>query len=242
MTTARATKEHTLAEIVDLDAGSARVLERFGLDYCCGGGRTLAEACARTEGVDADEVLDALTATAPQGAPAWAAMGPAELVDHIESTHHAYLHAELPRLVALAEKVEGVHGGRHPELARVAELTEALRLDLEPHLAKEEAVLFPMIRQLAAGDAASGLHCGGIANPIRVMLAEHDRTGELLSELDQATGGHRPPGDACTSYRMLYEGLAQVAADTHLHVHKENDVLFPAVLALADAATAVPQP
>ncbi len=233
MTTDLVTQERTLAEIVDLDAGSARVLERFGLDYCCGGRRPLGQACA-TAGIDADEVLAALATLEHRGAPAWVAMGPAELVDHIESTHHAYLHAELPRLQALAEKVEGVHGGRHPELARVTGLTLALRQDLEPHLAKEEAVLFPMIRQLASSAAAPTFHCGSIANPIQVMLAEHDRTGELLDELREATDGFTPPDDACASYRMLFEGFAEVTADTHLHVHKENDLLFPAVLALAD--------
>jgi regulator of cell morphogenesis and NO signaling len=228
-----ATTERTLAEIVDLDAGSARVLERFGLDYCCGGHRSLDTACTEA-GVDAGEVVAALATTEPQGPPAWATMGPGELVDHLESTHHARLHDELPRLQALAEKVEGVHGGRHPGLARVTELTVALRQDLEPHLAKEEAILFPMIRQLASATDAPAFHCGSIANPIRVMVAEHERTGELLEELRGATDDFTPPDDACASYRALFEGFAEITADTHLHVHKENDVLFPAVLVLAD--------
>ena len=186
MTTDVVTKERTLAEIVDLDTGSARVLERFGLDYCCGGRRPLGDACDEA-GIDADEVVAALTDAAPQGTPEWTTMTVAQLVDHIESTHHAYLHAELPRLQALAEKVEGVHGGRHPELARVTDLTIALRKDLEPHLAKEENILFPMIRQLTTATEAPEFHCGSIAGPIRMMMFEHDGTGEILAHLQEAT-------------------------------------------------------
>ena len=224
----------SLAEIVDLDASAARVLERFGLDYCCGGRATLADACAEA-GCDVAAVADALRDAPDEGVPGWASLAPAAMVDHLVATHHAYLHAELPRLQALAEKVESVHGRRHPELVRVTELVVALRDDLEPHLAKEELVLFPMIRELSTNAAAPSSHCGGIANPIRVMLAEHERTGELLEALHAATDGFAPPDDACASYRLLFEGFAELTADTHLHVHKENDVLFPAVLALAGA-------
>jgi regulator of cell morphogenesis and NO signaling len=161
-------------------------------------------------------------------------MGPAELVDHIESTHHRYLHEELPRLAALTQKVVGVHGGRHPELREVEATYAELQADLEPHLMKEERVLFPMIRELAESRTLPSFHCGSISNPISMMLLEHDRAGELLAALRELTDGYQPPADGCASYRALYTGLEELEADTHLHVHKENNILFPAVVALED--------
>ena len=226
----------TLADIVTANPGAARTLERHRLDYCCGGGQTLAEACV-AHGLDARQVLDQLEAAPAGEEPGWAAMRPTELVDHLEATHHRYLHEELPRLDALAAKVAGVHASRHPELAHVAELVAAIRADLEPHLAKEEQVLFPMIRELDAADTAPAFHCGTLANPIRMMLFEHDRAGDLLAELRATTGDYAVPADGCASYRALYTALAELEADTHLHVHKENNVLFPAVLTLEQRLT-----
>jgi regulator of cell morphogenesis and NO signaling len=225
------TEDPTLASLVTANPAAARVLERHGLDYCCGGAQRLRDACA-ARGIDPDQVVAELVAEPEVPAPEWGAMDPAELVDHIVATHHAYLDGELPRLQALATKVAGVHGDRHPELVRVAELVEALRADLEPHLAKEEQVLFPMIRELAGAATRPAFHCGTLQAPIRVMLAEHDRTGELLAQLRTLTDGFTPPADACASYTALYEGLAALEADVHLHVHKESNVLFPPVLAL----------
>ncbi len=227
--------EAKLADIVTARPSSAAVLQYFGLDYCCGGQRTLQEATS-ADGVDVDAVLAALSALAavPE-APAdetWASMPPAELVDHLESVHHAYLHAELPRLDALAEKVATVHGDRHPELVAVRADVRALVDDLDPHLAKEERVLFPLIRELSAAVDAGETPPAPLTAPIRVMRAEHDFTGELLAKLRADALDFALPDDACGSYQALYQGLAQLEADTHLHVHKENNVLFPAVEAL----------
>jgi regulator of cell morphogenesis and NO signaling len=126
-----------------------------------------------------------------------------------------------------------VHGGRHPELLEVRRLVAAIGADLAPHLLKEERILFPAIAALHEGRREFPF--GPITGPIRTMLAEHDRTGELLEELRRATGGYSAPADACASYRSLYDRLAALEADTHLHVHKENNVLFPAVLREARA-------
>lgn len=232
MTPSAVTPERTLAELVDERAGAARVLERHGLDYCCGGRQTLAEACAAA-GVDASQVAAELAST-PEDPPDWAGLGLTGLVDHIEQVHHRYLREELPRLEALAAKVAEVHGERHPELAKVRVFVRAVRDDLEPHLAKEEMVLFPMLRTLAHADRPPSFHCGSLANPIARMEHEHDVTGELLAELRRLTGGYGVPDDACASYRALYEGLRDLEHDTHLHIHKENDVLFPAALSRQD--------
>jgi regulator of cell morphogenesis and NO signaling len=221
----------TLGQLVTRAPGAARVLERFGLDYCCGGRAELGDACA-DRGIDTGAVLSALTALPEEPEPGWASRSPSSLVDHIEATHHAYLHTELPRLSALAAKVAGVHAARHPELVEVRALYAAVRAELEPHLLREERVLFPMIRELDGAVVAPTFHCGSLRNPISVMMADHDRAGDLLAELRRLTDGYQVPADGCASYRALYEGLAELEADTHLHVHKENNVLFPAVVQL----------
>ncbi len=226
------TEHTTLADIVTARPGLARELETRGLDYCCGGAATLADSC-RANDLDVDTVLVELAAVeVDETTPSWAAMDVAELVDHLEATHHQYLWAELPRLSTLADKVVSVHAERHPELVDIAACFATIRADLEPHMTKEERVLFPMIRALAAAETAPTFHCGSLTNPISVMLAEHDTVGELLAQLRELTNAYQTPADGCASYAALFSGLAEVEADTHLHVHKENNVLFPAVLAL----------
>jgi len=219
-----------LGDLVTAHPELARELERRGLDYCCGGGQTLAEACEAI-GLDAAETAGELAGAASAAPLAdWASMTAAELVDHIESTHHRYLWDEMPRLSALVDKILTVHGDRHPELREIAECYAEIRADLEPHLTKEERVLFPMIRELADATTPPSFHCGTLQNPISVMLAEHDTVGDLLARLRRLTGGYEPPADGCASYRACFEGLAALEADTHLHVHKENNLLFPQVL------------
>ena len=138
-----------------------------------------------------------------------------ELTEHLESTHHVYLKKALPRLVALMDKFHQAHSPRHPELTRLQTVVENLRADLEPHLLKEEQTLFPLIRQL---EAAQG--------PIRVMRSEHDGAGELLKEMRTLTNVYVVPKDGCQSFQLLYEGLKELEEDTHIHIHKENNILF----------------
>lgn len=222
----------TLGDLVAEAPGRAAVLDRFGLDYCCHGERSLTDACT-TAGLDPRAVAADLDQPEVTVDPADYPTEPSALADHIEATHHAYLHAELPELDALAEKVAGVHGARHPELADVRRLVTAIRADLEPHLMKEERVLFPAIRALDAG--AREFPFGTVRNPIRMMRLEHDQAGELLVELRTVSSDYAVPDDGCASYRALYERLAALEADTHLHIHLENNVLFPAAVALEDS-------
>ena len=219
----------TLADLVTARPDLVPRLEALGLDYCCGGQRSLAAAVAAAGldlGATTTELRSVPSVAEPE--PDWDGIG--GLVDHLEATHHAYLHDALPRLVELADKVAGVHGAVHPELTTVAALMHAIKVDLEPHLLKEERVLFPMIRELATAVAAPAFHCGSLSNPIRAMLSEHDAVGELLAQLRARSDGFRVPDGGCASYQAMYSGLAELEADTHLHIHKENNVLFPAVL------------
>ena len=219
----------TLGELVDAHPQLARQFEQRGLDYCCGGRRSLADVCAERS-LDTAAIVDELSATITDDARGeWSSMSAIQLVDHIESTHHRYLWEELPRLSALLDKVVSVHGERHPELNALAACFAAIRADLEPHLRKEEQVLFPMISELATAPSTPSFACGPMANPISVMLREHDAVGVLLAQLRRLTDDYTPPVDACASYTACFAGLATLEDDTHLHIHKENNVLFPLV-------------
>lgn len=224
--------ERTLADLVTERPSRAGLLSRLGLDFCCHGDRELAAACDEA-GLDVDDVARQLDAVATGEPEPWKDMGPTELAAHITTIHHTFLRTEMPTLVGLAAKVALVHGERHGELDRVRDLVKALWLELEPHLDKEEAVLFPAISRLASGAAEP---FGSVANPIGVLLTEHDSAGEILAELRAVTAHYTVPADGCASYQALYAGLVAVETDTHIHIHKENNVLFPAITALEAAA------
>jgi regulator of cell morphogenesis and NO signaling len=206
------------------------------LDYCCHGQRTLLDACT-TAGLDVDAVAGQIVALKGAGdisdtAGSAMEMGddPRTMAERIVATHHWYLRQELPALEALAVKVEGVHGENHPELADVRALVAVLRFDLEPHMDKEEMVLFPAIGRLVDGQREFPF--GSVANPIRMMETEHEQVGDILAALRRISGQYTVPADGCASYQSLYARLEHLEADTHVHIHKENNVLFPLVRAL----------
>jgi regulator of cell morphogenesis and NO signaling len=228
----------TLAEAVDACPQLAREFERRGLDYCCGGQRTLGEACTLMGLDPATTVAELSQVRATSEPAAWTSMSADVLVDHLEATHHRYLWDELPRVTALVDKIVSVHGSRHPELTEIASCFARLRADLEPHMLKEERVLFPMIRELSSTTGVPAVHCGSLRNPIAVMLSEHDAVGDLLTELRRLTAGYAPPADGCATYVACFAAMDEIEADTHLHVHKENNVLFPLVVQLEDERAA----
>jgi regulator of cell morphogenesis and NO signaling len=228
----------TLGDIVTMRPSLAAELERRGLDYCCHGDRTLAIA-ARDAGLDAAAVARELSAAhAGEAAAHWAHLGPADLIDHIEAVHHQYLWAELPRITALLAKVVVVHGDTHAELHEVQRLYAELRGDIEPHLTREEQDLFPKIRQLVS--AHDGLEAAdpAIMAAIQAITDEHDTVGDVLEQLHRMTSGYETPADGCASYAACYLALAELEADTHLHVHKENNVLFPMVRSVVSSPSA----
>lgn len=225
------TTQQTLAQLVTADPRRARVLEGFGLDYCCGGARTLADASAAAD-VDPDRVLAALDLPDRPPAQPWLDLGPADLARQIVATHHAYLWQEMPRLTVLVEKVHAVHGERHRQLDRLRDLYAEAVADLGPHLTKEERILFPAIEQLEALGRQARFPFGRLANPIAMMLAEHDTVGELFARIRATTKDYAMPQDGCASYQAMLTGLEDMERDLHDHIHKENNVLFPRVLEL----------
>lgn len=223
-----------VAALVRERPARAGLLERLGIDYCCGGKVPLATACDKL-GLDVEEVcrqVDAWDAASPAGADAPAPASLTELVRQIVDTHHAYLRRELPRLEALMAKVLAAHGAGHPELKQVGSLYADLMSELYPHMFREEQVLFPWIERLERTGAAAAAPPASWESIRRELEDDHRRVGQTLERIRELTGDYRPPTDACMSYQVLLSGLAELAADLHLHIHKENNVLFPAAVRL----------
>ncbi len=225
--------EKTVGQMVAENSAAARVFEQAGIDYCCGGQRSLEEACrkARMSLAEVAALLEKAAAARTSADRDWLSASQAELVEHIVRKHHAYVREELPRLAALVAKVNGVHGGRHPELAEIARIVSEVAGEMTMHTMKEENILFPYIVELEAaaqGEAAKPIPMfGTVQNPVRMMMMEHDSTGAHMKALRDLSGDYAVPADGCTTYRVLYEALAAFEADLHQHVHLENNILFP---------------
>lgn len=225
------TTETTVGQLVAQRPDRSRVFEQLGIDYCCGGKKTLAEACA-AKGLDAATVLTVmLAAEAPNGnvRPPIDCQGMtlSALADHIEQTHHTYLRRELPRLATLVNKVAAVHGPSDPRLQQCAVIYAGLVEEMHSHMMKEEQILFPMIRELEGATSLPSFHCGSVTHPITVMEHEHDSAGAAVAKLRELTDGFTPPQEACNTYRAMLDALAYLENDLHQHVHKENNILFP---------------
>jgi len=220
---------------------TSRVFESHQIDYCCGGGKSLEQACHDRQ-VDAQQIVEELEqaiAGAEKPAEDWLQAPLTDLCDHIEQTHHAYLRTELPRLTQMIAKVVAAHGESHPKLHDVKRVFAELCAELEPHMFKEERILFPAIRLMEQSAASPSFPFGTVANPIRIMEHEHDNAGDALSQLRTLTGDYGPPADACNTYRAMLDGLRELEADMHQHIHKENNILFPRGIELEAAGAKI---
>lgn len=231
--------QRSVGEVVAEDYRRAAVFKRFGIDFCCGGGRSVAAACEK-KGVAYEELERALVAAEPSrsgtGHPDPRGWDLDFLADYIVNVHHGYVRENLPVLLQFSGKVARVHGSARPELVEIARLVEELAAELEAHMAKEEHVLFPHIRTMvAARKGAAPVEqpaFGTVQNPIRAMEHEHDRAGELMRRLRELSGDFTPPADACNTYRATFAKLEEFEEDLHRHVHLENNLLFPRAASL----------
>ena len=229
------TAEKTLRELAVEIPAATRVLEKLGIDYCCGGNRTLEQAC-HAANVRFDQLLNSL-AVADETAPAaqtdrdWQIEPLSDLIAHIQDAHHKYVREEIAQLGPLFDKVCSVHGENRPELVRMRATFGGLAQELTTHMMKEELVLFPYIERLeeAAIEKAPAVPApfGSVQNPVAMMMHEHDDAGKALRDMRQASNGYTAPPEACASYQALYKAVAEFEVDLHQHIHLENNILFP---------------
>ena len=219
--------EKTVGELVVENPARARVFEKYGIDYCCGGKQPLDQAC-RERGIAAEPVIAELGqagARPASGERDWNSAPLQELITHIVSRHHAYLKVELPRIFELFTKVVRAHGEREPRLAEAKDVFDVLKEELDTHLMKEEMILFPAIVRLETG-ADAGMPFP-IEHPIARMEYEHESVGRALAQIRHLTFDYHIPDEACNTYRALFASLNELEADLHEHIHLENNILFP---------------
>jgi regulator of cell morphogenesis and NO signaling len=221
------TVSETVGEIVAANPSSARLFERYGIDYCCGGSRPFAEACSE-KGLSVEEFSrELMTANAPAQERDWRNAPLVELIEHIVGKHHTYLRIELPEIERKIYKVLAVHRERHgATLSALRAVFGALKTELSEHMMKEERILFPMIQRMEATSSLA-MPAGAIHHPIRVMEHEHATAGRALAEMRRLTNGFTPPDDACNTFRVLYRQIEELESDLHIHIHLENNILFP---------------
>jgi regulator of cell morphogenesis and NO signaling len=229
----------TLREIAQRAPLSIRWFDEIGLDYCCGGNKSLAEAC-RQAGVPLDLALRKLgelnERISDPGITPWQEAPLMELIQNIVQTHHDYVRKEIPRLKSLLDKVNDRHGKVHPELTAIKLVFGFVAEEMLNHMQKEEQVLFPYIERLEHASREGVLPpvtpFGSVAKPIECMMRDHVQAGKEMLQIREISRDFAPPDDSCTSYRALYDGLREFDQDLHRHVHLENYILFPRAIEL----------
>jgi regulator of cell morphogenesis and NO signaling len=230
--------DKTLAEIVRADHRTASVFEKYDLDFCCKGKRSLEDVCIEKELPLGQLIAELEKVTNSCKLPVdYTKLSLEELSDHIVSTHHEFVRQELPQIFDYLQKVASKHGDQHPEMLKVFQAFAALKEEMEQHMLKEEKVLFPRISMLEKNFIEFGKLTSGpgyLGSPITVMEQEHDHAGSLMREIKQLTNNFTPPENACTTFRLSLTSLQAFETDLHEHVHLENNILFPNAMRLFD--------
>lgn len=230
-------KERTIGEVVADDFRTAGIFRQYGLDFCCGGGRTIEEACTK-KGVAIESLIGELSALddgmgESHNYQNWA---PDFLSDYIVNNHHEFCRRKLPEIGAYAKKVAKVHGKGNEALIDIFHEFTRMHADIMNHLDKEERILFPYIKQLVEAEKEGATppepDFGKAANPIAMMEQEHDEAGEAMAKIRELSNDFTPPEQACATYRILFENLEAFEKDLHKHIHLENNILFPKALEL----------
>lgn len=222
----------TVGEIVTNDFRTATIFKNAGIDFCCGGKQTLSEACS-DKNIDQQELEKELSGLTDHGFPShnFKDWDPAFLSDYIVNTHHKFVMKHLPELLFYTDKIANVHGNNHSELIEVAKIFEEINKELRQHLKNEEEVLFPAIKETMNQPSAKSKET--IKSEIERMFGEHDFAGGAMEKINRLTGNYRIPEDACKTYEVTLKLLQQFEDDLHVHVHLENNILFPKALKLA---------
>lgn len=232
-----ALNNRTVADLVTENIKTAHVFKKYGIDFCCGGGEKIEKACEKRN-VDLAELERELLEAAGTrernfNYNSWD-LG--FLIDHIVNIHHKYVEENIPLLLQYTEKVAKVHGASHPEVQEIKELFYQVAGELASHLKKEELILFPFIKKMVNAEEVGELldrpAFGTAENPVKMMEEEHEHAGEIFRKIAELSNDHTPPASACNTFRAMYSKLEEFEQDLHLHIHLENNILFPKALEL----------
>lgn len=234
------TENSIVGEVVAQNYHAASIFKERGIDFCCKGGRTIAEVC-QSKNIDSEDLIKALHNLAginTASAPDYRSWDTDLLVDYIEKKHHRYVEKAIPELKAYLDKIAKVHGDKHPELHEINTLFNASAGELLSHMKKEENILFPFIRRMTSNEGGQTVQppFGSINNPISVMHQEHENEGERFRRISELSDHYTPPEGACTTYKVAFALLQEFEEDLHLHIHLENNILFPRAIELENAA------
>ncbi|MCG9879255.1 MAG: iron-sulfur cluster repair di-iron protein [Bacteroidia bacterium] len=233
-------KERTVAEIVSENIKAAHVFKKYGIDFCCGGGVSVAKACEK-KGVNIEALSADIAAIGNNTFPSHNFNGWELdfLSEYIINTHHVYVSENIPLTLQYAEKVAKVHGNASPELYKILELFKIVAAELHSHMQKEEQILFPYIKQLVQVKKTNSTMnvppFGSAKNPIRMMEMEHEKAGDLLKEIAVLSKQYTTPDWACNTYKALFAKLEEFEDDLHQHVHLENNILFPKAILMEES-------
>ncbi|WP_179374771.1 iron-sulfur cluster repair di-iron protein [Winogradskyella wichelsiae] len=238
METIQKNTQKEIGEYVADDFRTAAIFSKYKIDFCCNGNRTVEEACDK-KGIDSNMLLDELNQVLDSkgGESIDYKSWPLDLLaEYVEKKHHRYVEEKIPVLLQFLNKLCKVHGERHPELFKINELFKASAGELSAHLKKEELILFPFIKNMVnaklTNSAIKSPQFETVENPIEMMKHEHDTEGERFREIAELTDNYNPPADACNTYKVTYAMLEEFEKDLHLHIHLENNILFPEAIKL----------
>lgn len=233
------TKDTIIGDLVAHDYRAASVFKKNKIDFCCNGNRSIEDACTK-KGLDTEQIVKDLNNTNNAGTlnqtdyTSW----PLDLLaDYVEKKHHRYVREKIQEITPFLHKIVRVHGDRHPELLEVAQLFGESAEDLTDHMVKEESILFPHIRRMVESKHSNtpvSAPFGTVQNPIKMMMAEHDNEGERFRKIAELTNDYTMPADGCTTYRVTFAMLKEFEDDLHLHIHLENNILFPKSIELEE--------
>lgn len=236
-------ENNIIGELVAQDYRAAAVFKKYGIDFCCQGNRTIEDACV-AKNLDSKLVvtdLNSINQVSSEGTTDYKSWPIDLLVDYIEKKHHRYVEEKTQEIKPYLDKICRVHGEHHPELFEINEHFNAAAGELATHMKKEELVLFPFVRKMAKAKQENTVpdtpHFGTVENPIQMMMNEHTTEGERFRKIETLSNNYTPPQDACNTYRVTFALLKEFEQDLHLHIHLENNILFPKAIELEKQLT-----
>ena len=231
-------ENNIIGELVAQDYRTASIFKKYGIDFCCQGNRTIQDACEAKK-INSTSVvtdLNEISKTSSENTTDYQSWPLDLMADYIEKKHHRYVETKTLEIKPYLDKICRVHGERHPELYEINEHFLAAAGELAAHMKKEELILFPFVRKMAkAKHENSKLETppfGSVENPIHMMMHEHSTEGERFRKIEELSNNYTPPSDACNTYRVTFALLKEFEADLHLHIHLENNILFPKAIEL----------